>query len=57
MVIDDKHAARKREVETGEIANNMVQITKGINPGELVIVEGGYGLPDGTEVRLAEEKK
>jgi HlyD family secretion protein len=57
MVIDEKHAARKREVETGEIANNMVQIIKGLNPGELVIVEGGYGLPDGTEVRLAEEKK
>jgi len=57
MVIDAKHAARKREVETGEIANNMVQIIKGLSPGELVIVEGGYGLPDGTEVRLAEEKK
>jgi HlyD family secretion protein len=57
MVIDEKHAARKRDVETGEIANNMVQIIKGIKPGELVIVEGGYGLPDGTEVRLAEEKK
>jgi len=57
MVIDEKHAARKREVETGEIANNMVQIIRGISPGELVIVEGGYGLPDGTEVRLAEEKK
>ena len=57
MVIDDKHAARKRQVETGEIANNMVPIIKGVNAGELVIVEGGYWLPEGTAVRLAEEKK
>jgi multidrug efflux pump subunit AcrA (membrane-fusion protein) len=57
MVIDEKHAARKRNVETGEIINNMVQIIKGLNPGELVIVEGGYGLLEGTEVKTSEAGK
>jgi RND family efflux transporter MFP subunit len=57
MVVDAKHAAQKRDVETGEIFDNNVQIVKGLSPGEPVIIEGGYGLPDGTEVRLAEENK
>ena len=57
MVVDEKHMAHKREVDTGAVFDSKVQITRGIRPGELVIIEGGYGLPDGTEVRLAEEKK
>ena len=57
MVVDGDHAARRREVETGEIADDMVQVIKGIQPGELVIVEGGYGLPEGTQVRPTEEKR
>ncbi len=28
-----------------------------LKPGELVIVEGGYNLPEGTPVKLAEEKE
>jgi multidrug efflux pump subunit AcrA (membrane-fusion protein) len=54
MVVDSKHTAHKRDVETGETFDNKVQIVKGINPKELVIIEGGYGLPDGAEVRLAQ---
>jgi HlyD family secretion protein len=57
MVVDDDHTARRREVETGEITDDMVQIIKGIRVGDLVIVEGGYGLPEGVEVRLTEEKR
>ena len=52
----DKHAVKK-EVETGEIFNGKVQIKRGLNGGEMVIVVGGYGLPDGTQVRWTEEKK
>jgi HlyD family secretion protein len=54
MVVDSKHVAQKRDVETGETFDGMVQILKGLNPGELVITEGGYGLTDGTEVRPAQ---
>jgi HlyD family secretion protein len=57
MVVNEKHVAQKRDVETGEIFDDKVQIVKGLNPGEIVIIEGGYGLPDGTEVRPAEGSK
>jgi HlyD family secretion protein len=57
MVVDAKHVAHRRDVETGESFEGKVQIVKGLNPGEWVIVEGGYGLPDGTEVRLREENQ
>ena len=52
----DKHAKRT-EVEAGESFSGKVQIKSGLKAGDTVIIEGGYGLPDGTEVRVAEEKK
>lgn len=51
-----KHVTR-REVETGGLFKGRVRILSGLKAGETVVVEGGYGLPDGTEVRWAEEKK
>ncbi len=56
MVVDGKHIAHQREVEASTVLDDKVQIVKGINPGELVITEGGYGLPDGTEVRTGAGK-
>ena len=50
-VVDAKQVAHKVEVETGERPQGNVQVTKGLSAGDLVIVEGGYGLPDGTLVR------
>ncbi len=52
MVVDEKHIAHKREVTTGEESEGKVRITNGLNTGDTVVVEGGYGLPDGVEVRL-----
>jgi HlyD family secretion protein len=57
MIVDDKHIAHKREIEAGEGVEGKVQIVKGLKAGEVVVVEGGYGLPDGTEVKSAEETK
>jgi multidrug efflux pump subunit AcrA (membrane-fusion protein) len=57
MVVDDKKIAHKREIEAGEVRDGKVQIAKGVNAGEKVIVEGAYGLPDGTEVTLGEPSK
>ena len=57
MVVDEKRTAHKKEVVGGQVVRDRVEITKGLQPGELVIAEGGYGLPDGTDVRWAEEKK
>ncbi len=57
LVVDDKRIAHRREVVTGSLFEGRVQIKSGLKAGELVIVEGGYGLPDGTEVRFAENVK
>ena len=44
-------AAHRREVEAGDTVDNKVHIKKGLQPGDQVIVEGGYGVPDGTSVQ------
>lgn len=49
--------AVKKEVETGEVFEDKVQIKSGIKPTDAVIVQGAYGLPDGTPIRIREEKK
>jgi multidrug efflux pump subunit AcrA (membrane-fusion protein) len=57
MVVDDKSTARKRDIEAGETANGQIQILKGLKAGETVIIEGGYGLPEGAEVRTGGQSK
>jgi RND family efflux transporter MFP subunit len=57
MVAGEKGVAMKREVETGEIFDGKVNIKSGLNAGEPVIVEGAYGLADGTQIRVQEDKK
>jgi multidrug efflux pump subunit AcrA (membrane-fusion protein) len=56
LVVDEKRIVRKREVETGQAADGKVQITQGLRGGEVVVIEGGYGLPDEIEVRFEEHK-
>jgi HlyD family secretion protein len=53
MVVEDGKAVQ-RPVETGIHEGNLVQITKGLNGNETVIVKGSYGLPDKTKVKIAE---
>jgi len=43
------------EVQLGEKARDLVQITQGLSAGDLVVTEGGYGLPDGCPVKVASE--
>jgi len=57
MVAGDKGVAIKKEVETGEVFEGKVQIKSGVTAGDSVIVQGAYGLPDGTQIRVQEEKK
>ncbi len=57
MVDGGKGTASKKEVETGQVFEGKVQIKSGINAGDSVIVEGGYGLPDGAQIKMAEAKK
>ena len=57
MVVDGKRMAHTREVEGGERVGDRVQIARGLSAGELVVTEGAYGLPGGTEVQWTEEAK
>jgi HlyD family secretion protein len=54
MVIGPDGRAHQQAVETGITAGNLVQITKGLKPGERVVTTGAYGLPDNTKVMVAE---
>ncbi len=44
--------AREVEVETGSETSELVEILKGLSPGDTVATEGGYGLPDGCPVTI-----
>lgn len=57
FVVDQKRIAHKREVQIGARQQDRIQIRSGLQPGEVVVVEGGYSLPDGTEVRTGPETK
>jgi HlyD family secretion protein len=57
LVVDQQHVAHVREVEATPIPGGKVQIVHGIEAGETVVTEGGYGLPDGAQVKLAEANK
>jgi RND family efflux transporter MFP subunit len=54
LVVDGTDTAHRRDVETGVVSDDRVQIVHGVEAGESVVVEGGYGLADGTAVRRAE---
>jgi acyl-[acyl carrier protein]--UDP-N-acetylglucosamine O-acyltransferase len=53
LVVDQKHVAHVREVEAHPIPGGRVQIIRGIEMGETVVIEGGYGLQEGTQVTEA----
>ena len=53
MVVDNQSKAHQTEVETGIRSGDMVQITKGLQPGQTVVTTGAYGLPDNTQIKVA----
>ncbi|HXA19603.1 MAG TPA: efflux RND transporter periplasmic adaptor subunit [Thermoanaerobaculia bacterium] len=54
MVVDGKSVAHEVKVTTGSHARDRTQITSGLRGGETVVIEGNYGLPDGTKVQNAD---
>jgi cobalt-zinc-cadmium efflux system membrane fusion protein len=50
LVVGENAVAHRREVECGESFDGLVPVLSGLGGGESVVVEGGYGLPDGTPV-------
>jgi HlyD family secretion protein len=54
MVVDDKSVAHEVKVTTGAHSRERTQITSGLKGGETIVIEGNYGLPDGTKVQNAD---
>ncbi len=49
------HKAYEVKVELGTETNDLVQVLKGLSPGDIVATVGGYGLPEGCPVEIAAE--
>lgn len=52
MVVDSEGVAASRDVKTGVRDKDQVQIVSGLKPGEEVVSQGAYGLPDKTKVKI-----
>jgi RND family efflux transporter MFP subunit len=52
FVVDAKNVAHQTEIEGGVTLDGKMQVLKGLQGGESVIVEGAYALPDGAAVRI-----
>jgi HlyD family secretion protein len=55
MVVDAQSVAHEVHVTIGAHSRDQTQITSGLHGGETVVIEGNYGLPDGTKVELARD--
>lgn len=53
MVVGSDNIAQQTTVKAGIQAGNEVQILSGLEPGERIVTEGAYGLPDGTKVEYS----
>ena len=54
FVVEDGKAFR-REVESGLVSQGRVEVVRGLNRGETVVVEGGSSLREGAQVRTVGE--
>jgi HlyD family secretion protein len=54
MVVDAQSIAHEVKVTIGAHSRERTQITSGLRGGETVVIEGNYGLPDGTKVENAD---
>jgi RND family efflux transporter MFP subunit len=52
FVVDKDGVAHRKDVEAGDTFDGRMQILKGLDEGETVVVEGAYSLPDGASVRV-----
>jgi multidrug efflux system membrane fusion protein len=57
MVVDTSNVAHETKVTVGIRTPEFVEIAAGLQPGETVVIEGNYALPDGTKVEISEDKK
>lgn len=53
ITVDSDSVAHETKVKVGIKQGDKIQITEGLKGGETVVVEGNFGLPDGTKVEVA----
>jgi membrane fusion protein (multidrug efflux system) len=53
MIVDSEGKAQSREIETGRVVGNRWLVTKGLNAGDRVIVDGLQNVKPGEPVRVA----
>jgi len=52
LVVGSDGAAHKRPVKVGLRTTEKVQILSGVSASDMVVTEGGYGLDEGTKVKI-----
>ena len=52
VMVAENGVAKKRDVKIGITTPQEAQVISGLKPGEQVISQGGYGLDDGTKVKI-----
>jgi RND family efflux transporter MFP subunit len=57
MLVDAKNVAHERKVTVGIRTTDKIEIVEGLQPGDTVVIEGNYALPDGTKVEIAKDEK
>jgi RND family efflux transporter MFP subunit len=57
MFVVENGVARKREILSGVVNGDMVEIASGLKPGEQYVVRGGFNLKDGDKVAVASSPK
>ena len=54
FIVTKDNKAQVRDVEAGYISNEFTQINKGLQPGELVVIQRPSDLRDGSPVKVIE---
>lgn len=57
VIVDQKNIAHLREVDATLVPAKRVRVNRGVEAGETAVIEGGYGLADGTQVSIGEGKQ
>jgi RND family efflux transporter MFP subunit len=56
IFVVETQSARRRQVKTGTISGNQVEIVEGLKAGELIISRGGFNVNNGDRVKVIEIK-
>lgn len=56
LFVDENGVARRREIVTGLVNGEWIEVVSGLKPGERYIVRGGFNLKDGDRISVAAAK-